>query len=181
MPQDTLIDISKDIQQLIIEGVQTLPVSVGATMILIGLFTANYAMLFFLIGFLLITPGITWLLNKFVAPLSDKFTIPQKTMCHINSTIGTRADPSRSLIITEWFAMTLFFFGYMIMNASKLITKDPNEDPASTESGSPDNNFAGMVSTRKTQAIVSILSIIIVLWHALAAGSGDGGSGGPAG
>ena len=180
MSQDTLINIIKDVQQLIREGIQTLPVSIGATMIVIGLFTANYAMLFFLIGFLMITPGIAWLLNTFVAPLSEiseKFKIKQNDLCNINFKLLsdiTQTDSDKKIIISEWLAMSLFFFGYMIMNAVKLISKDPNEDPVSSESGSPDNNFAGMVSTRKTQAIVSIVSVLIVfcgiVYYRLSAG-----------
>ena len=114
MSQDTLINIIKDVQQLIREGIQTLPVSIGATMIVIGLFTANYALLFFLIGCLMITPGIAWLLNTFVAPLSEiseKFKIKQNDLCNINFKLPSdikQPDSDKQIIISEWLAMSLF-------------------------------------------------------------------------
>ena len=60
---DSLKDILSDIKLLFTNGLRLFPLSIASTMLFIGLFTANYAMLFFLVGFLILSPGVVKLIN----------------------------------------------------------------------------------------------------------------------
>ena len=53
----------RDIRFFMYGGMNSLPLTIGGTMLILGLFTANYAMLFYLLGFLIITPVKLWLYN----------------------------------------------------------------------------------------------------------------------
>ena len=44
---DRLLDILKDMQVFVYGSIANLPLCIGSTMLLFGLFTCNYAMLFF--------------------------------------------------------------------------------------------------------------------------------------
>ena len=54
----------REIRLLMYGGMITLPLTIGGTMTILGLFTANYAMLFFLLGFLIITPILSYICNS---------------------------------------------------------------------------------------------------------------------
>ena len=60
---DSLKTIIEDINVFIIGGIRSMPHTISGTMLLLGLFTANYAMLFFLLGFLVLTPIAQSILN----------------------------------------------------------------------------------------------------------------------
>ena len=51
---DTLKGIISDLHVFLYGGFRSLPLVMGGTMLILGLFTANYAILFLLLGFLLI-------------------------------------------------------------------------------------------------------------------------------
>jgi hypothetical protein len=56
--ETTLKDIMSDVKFFLKGGVTTLPLTIGGSMLIIGLFTSNYAMLFFLLGFLFAAPFV---------------------------------------------------------------------------------------------------------------------------
>ena len=53
---NTLVDVMSDIRNFMYGGMVSLPVTIAGTMLILGLFTGNYAFLFFLLGFLVVTP-----------------------------------------------------------------------------------------------------------------------------
>ena len=155
-------------------GMNSLPLTIGGTMLILGLFTANYAMLFFLLGFLIITPVTLWLYNilldKTVKSLliliirllsfgqldTEYITSILKTtvksdVCKINIPYKTELNSSESEPESStWVAMITFFIGYILKNAIELYSRE-----------SSDVDIKSKVNNRKFQAIVSICSIII--------------------
>ena len=164
----------RDIRFFMYGGMNSLPLTIGGTMLILGLFTANYAMLFFLLGFLIITPVTLWLYNilldKTVKSLliliirllsfgqldTEYITSILKTtvksdVCKINIPYKTELNSSESEPESStWVAMITFFIGYILKNAIELYNRE-----------SSDVDVNSKVNNRKFQAIVSICSIII--------------------
>ena len=164
----------RDIRFFMYGGMNSLPLTIGGTMLILGLFTANYAMLFFLLGFLIITPVTLWLYNilldKTVKSLliliirllsfgqldTEYITSILKTtvksdVCKINIPYKTELNSSESEPESStWVAMIAFFIGYILKNAIELYSRE-----------SSDVDVNSKVNNRKFQAIVSICSIII--------------------
>jgi len=156
--ETTLKDIISDIKFFIKDGISTLPVTIGGTMLIMGLFTSNYAMLFFLVGFLLAAPFLAFAINKLVGLTgTDLFNVAAADICLVSNpftTMNSKGTLPETVIVSEWLAMILFFFGYMGFNAVQLLYK---ESDVTAESD------ASKVSTRKTQAFLSLLAILFVL------------------
>jgi len=64
--QDTLNAKIADLKVFLYGGLRSLPFTLGGTMLMIGLFTSNYAILFFLIGLLLVAPLGSWVVNRII-------------------------------------------------------------------------------------------------------------------
>jgi hypothetical protein len=154
-------------------GMNSLPLTIGGTMLILGLFTANYAMLFFLLGFLIITPITLWLYNILLdktvkslliliirllsfGQLDTEYitSILKNTLkpdiCKINIPYKTELNNVDSEGSSTWVAMITFFIGYILKNAIELYSRE-----------SSDVDMNSKVNNRKFQAIVSICSIII--------------------
>jgi len=122
----TLQDIVADIRTFMYGGMRTLPITLAGTMTILGLFTANYAFLFFLIGFLLLTPiashGLNLLFIKFGG---ESLNVQSSDICKINVPYDTiksgKFATNKELIgSSAWIAMTSFFIGYVFTNAFNL-------------------------------------------------------------
>ena len=70
---ESLKDVLNNIKGFLYGGLAHLPLSIGATMLILGLFTGNYAMLFFLVGFLIIAPFAAFLLNWLITIIPDNW------------------------------------------------------------------------------------------------------------
>ena len=66
---DTLKGIISDLHVFLYGGFRSLPLVMGGTMLILGLFTANYAMIFLLVGFLVLSPIGAAIIN-FIIPVS---------------------------------------------------------------------------------------------------------------
>lgn len=66
--QDTLKGIISDLHVFLYGGFRSLPLVMGGTMLILGLFTANYAILFLLFGFIVLSPIGAAIIN-FIIPL----------------------------------------------------------------------------------------------------------------
>jgi len=64
--QDTLNAKIADLHVFLYGGLRSLPFALGGTMLIIGLFTSNYAVLFFLIGLLIVAPLGSWIVNRII-------------------------------------------------------------------------------------------------------------------
>ena len=162
---DRLLDILKDMQVFVYGSIANLPLCLGATMLLFGLFTCNYAMLFFLIGFLLATPLIATAGNTLAEFLKmDMFAVNKSDMCGISTEFRTTpiaTGAKEYVIISNWFAMMLFFGGYIFMNAVQMVTK-PEEVDKNVKDVATDST-ANKVFNRISQASSSIALITLLL------------------
>jgi hypothetical protein len=172
---DSLKDILSDIKLLFTNGLRLFPLSIASTMLFIGLFTANYAMLFFLIGFLILSPGVVWFINFATEFIYNKtgwttpYIIRDTSLCRIaipfttlNQNNKPEAGIPETVVISKWLGMTLFFFGYIIMNGVKFCLKEPLKDelPGLKESS---ESFDSKVLTRKMQGSLSVIASALLL------------------
>ena len=171
MESDTLINIIEDIKVFIYGGIQTLPLTLGGTLLILGLFTANYAILFFLIGYLIATPIVAWGFNSLISAIINKMESKPKIFHIFSADVCKVYKPSESAkqegevsVVSEWMAMISFFTGYMINNALYLYNRD-NTDVINTISSDPNvqPNLDTKILNRKSHAAMSIITSIIIL------------------
>jgi len=174
---DSLKGVLSDIRTFMYGGVATLPVTIAGTMLILGLCTANYAMLFFLIGYLIGVPLIGFGLNFGLQNLLNinffkggviynKFKAKQGDQCGIVLDYSENPKNDDVVITSIWMSMVTFFIGYLLTNAYQLYSRETedstiriNQKPATDRDPTPDLNKK--VTNRKTQAIIAIISIIV--------------------
>jgi len=156
---DSLRGIISDLHVFLYGGMRTLPITLAGAMVILGLFTANYAMMFFLAGFMIATPIASGILNKIADYLVatfdlDMFKAKTSDICKVVIPYSTMTNPSKventSIFCTTSYAMICFFLGYMLTNAIALY-KQPVEDGADPTK----------VSNRTSHAVLAIASIIV--------------------
>lgn len=156
---DSLRGIISDLHVFLYGGMRTLPITLAGTMVILGLFTANYAMMFFLVGFMIATPSLSAVLNAIIDAAATAFNIDwfrTKTsdVCNVVIPYSTLDKPSKVVDVNTLcptsYAMICFFLGYILTNAVELYRRgtDPKAD-------------AAKVSKRKSHAILSIMSILV--------------------
>jgi len=179
---DSLRDIISDIRIFLYGGILTLPLTIAGTLSILGLFTANYAILFFLVGYLVLTPGVAVCLNAvgdaifsyisynpFKAKFGDicKVVIPfsQLPIGSANSTTNSKGS-GETIISSSWVAMVAFFIGYIFTNGLELYNR---ESPATTltVTSTDASDLDKKVTNRKTQAIIAMISTLVFALIAL--------------
>lgn len=156
---DSLKDIISDIRVFLYGGARTLPLTLAGTMLVLGLFTANYAILFFLVGFLILAPFGAWIINFALGMIFTGKTFRARTsdICKVTVPFSTLNAPSSveedTVISSAWMAMIAFFVGYIFSNAIELYSR---ESPSTTES-----DVESKIGNRKTQAIIAMASIVV--------------------
>jgi hypothetical protein len=160
---ESLKGIISDIHVFLYGGILTLPLTIAGTMLILGLFTANYAILFFLLGYLILAPSTAQLLNFIAGGIFEgkgynPFRATTTDICRVNipyTTLKNAVGKSDETVISSpWVAMISFFIGYIFTNAIKLYSR---ESPDTSISSSIESK----VESRKTQAMVAMGSIII--------------------
>lgn len=163
---DTLQGILSDARVFLYSGAQTLPLTLGGTMLLLGLFTAHYAMLFFLVGYLVAVPLFNYGLNQVLtALLPDSPYLKARTgdVCSLVIPFGTSTSAtSGTHVVSQWMAMVSFFFGYFLRNSIKLMMRESEPTGAVEVSEKEVKEVERKASYRKTQALVSLLSVLVV-------------------
>lgn len=198
--QDTLRGIISDLHVFLYGGLRSLPLVLGGTMLILGLFTSNYAILFFLVGFLIAAPLATWVVNRFIPILFNAgwyiayyislmfgkgisppgewtemsyFKAPVGDVCKLVIPYLTKNDGQPEVVISsEWMAMVSFFIGYVICNALQLYNTDMSNSASINSANAPDTKMKEQ--KRKGQAMVALISIslfaLIVLYFRLTKG-----------
>lgn len=163
---DSLKDTLADIHVFLYGGMTVLPLTIGGTMLIIGLFTANYAMLFFLIGFLVLSPLFATLFDyTFTAVLPDSWIkVIASDICKLNIPFTTLQNPAgkgstESVVCSPWLAMITFFLGYILHNSIQLY-KRPSVDPSLTVNTTKKTDKK--VVHRTSQSLLSMISIVII-------------------
>jgi hypothetical protein len=162
---DSLKDIISDIRVFLYGGVQTLPLTIAGTLSILGLFTANYAILFFLLGYLVLTPLASTILNYIGTSIGDKlFKAKSSDICKLVIPYSTLKSPvgteDVNVVSSSWVAMISFFVGYIFTNALQLFNREAVDTniTVTTDSASDLNT---MVTNRKSQAVIAMASTII--------------------
>jgi hypothetical protein len=149
---DSLRTVINDIKVFFYGGLTTLPLSIAGTMLIIGMFTANYAMIFFLCGYLIFVPGIVLIVNMIMKAFDYSST--RSSNCGIVipfTTLRGTASSSYNDGISYWLPMITFFIGYMLHNSISLYLMNFSNDSANPES----------VKNRKMLACISFATIIV--------------------
>lgn len=164
---DSLKDIISDIRVFLYGGISTLPLTIAGTLSILGLFTANYAILFFLLGFLIIAPLGASIINLIGGALFGGFGIfKAKTgeVCKVVIPYTTLQNPigisEGAVISSSWVAMITFFIGYLFTNGLELYKRE-SDDTTITVTSTSASDLNTMVTNRKSQAIIAMASIIV--------------------
>ena len=170
---DSLKGIISDIKVFILGGIRSLPLSIAATMLILGLFTANYSMLFFLLGYLIGIPVLIYLLNMVLnIDFVKQYIYTRATdVCNLQNPFKTDffelSETSDSDVFSTWFAMITFFIGYISANAFELYNYVTPDIPKDITDTATVNDLKSTISAkqqkRKTQSIVAFVCIAIVL------------------
>lgn len=169
---ESLKDIISDIRVFLYGGIVTLPLTIAGTLSIIGLFTANYAIMFFLLGFLILAPLTATIFDMFLSALFEgksfnpfkaktgdvcKVVIPYSTKIADKTVIS---DNNVSVISTNWMAMVSFFIGYIFTNGLELYNREAVDTTINITSTSA-SDLNTMITNRKSQAIIAMISVII--------------------
>lgn len=166
----SIFNILSDIRDFLMGGVRAFPTAFAATALFLGLFTANYAMLFFLLGLLIITPLVNMFFNNLIlGPIFGKIykggPLPAwaqgsgKAICNLTlpdgSSPGSYMMEQPGQIISNWLALTVFIIGYLMTNAIS-IYQYPVEYPANA-SDDTKKQTDEKVSLRRSKALTAML------------------------
>jgi hypothetical protein len=183
-----LFTIATDIQYFLVTGLKTLPLTIGGTLLIIGLTVANYSMLFFLVGYLLAVPVIAFLFNVLMSMIKNDdnpdwlksiwpilYSGKDKTVCNVVGGVdGITKTDGFDNTVSYWVAMTGFLLGYLITNAMTLYRKetlyppvnvDPNtttEEQAKAQAAAKDRADAG-AANRKSQTLMAIIILSLLI------------------
>jgi len=163
---DSLKNMVSDIRVFLYGGLQTFPLTIAGTLTILGLFTANYAILFFLIGFLILVPLSAIILNFALTSILPPYLFKAKTgdICNLVNPFTTLKNPigseDASVVSSSWVAMTAFFIGYLITNALQLYNRESSDNTITIKSTSS-SDLNTQVTNRKTQAIIAVLSVAV--------------------
>ena len=176
MDSFNLRGIISDIRIFLYGGILTLPLTIAGTLSILGLFTANYAILFFLIGYLLLTPLVAFGLNtgldaifsgKSFNPFKAKFGDICKVVIPFSQLpIGSGTTSDATIISSTWVAMVAFFIGYIFTNGLELYNREAPADTLTVTSTSA-SDLDKKVTNRRTQAIIAMISTIVFALIAL--------------
>jgi hypothetical protein len=171
----TLFTMVSDIRYFMYAGFQNLPLSIAGIMIAIGCLTANYGMLFFSIGYLVLFPAILFAFNQipFLNQITDAAACDLIPSTDFGNEIARKGN---SQGIGYWIPMTFFFIGYIMMNAYSMYAlpvvlpekdiRDPNVSDMD-ESGKPIDVSKGLgnrtSNTGMAMVVITLLAILCIV------------------
>lgn len=168
MSTPTLSTILGDIKSFLVGGFINLPLTIVGTLLILSLMTANYAMLFMVIGILVGVPALWFVMHMLAEFVGMSLNMPalfsiKKT--DLSSLIGPypiRQVTEGAVYTTAsmWSGMMMFILGYLLYNAIDLYRIE-TVYPANMSETTKKMIDEG-TSNRKSQAIVSILVITII-------------------
>jgi uncharacterized membrane protein len=164
-------NLFSDIRTFLYGGLNTLPLTLAGTFLLVGLMTANYAFLFFLVGFLVLVPLSQVLINNLLGLAFDYFEIPSSLfkisdhdLCnlvlpvHLFDSLSQPRGSHKNLVAVVpglYTSMIIFFFSYLMTNAISIYRREAGERANSAK-----------VNHRKNQMLTSaiIIGIFSILY-----------------
>jgi len=178
--KSNLFTVASDIRYFLRTGLKTLPLTIGGVMLLVGMLTANYGMLFFVSGMFVLAPLAAFLFNFLISAMFDRtglvaavlgsvgsgmeinastravlFSAKDKNVCNV---VGKwdGVDQDRATIdmsVSYWATMSFFFIGYMFTNAVLLYLEPanyPTSDSAIASKDSADPDAWGKADAGRT-------------------------------
>jgi len=173
-----LFTVISDIRYFLLTGIKTLPLTIGGTLLIVGLMTANYPMLFFCGGLLVLLPATTFLVNTVFSFFSHyiPMTGMDRNVCNVVTAYDgiDRIAPQVNrqfvdVFTSYWITMTSFFIGYLSYNAFSLYTKEGRTTSGTIDAnGNPTDPVAKTkretgIANRKSQATLAWASLAILL------------------
>ena len=177
---ESILTLAGDMKAFLNAGVANLPLTVVGASFIISLMTANYALLFMVLGMFVITP-----IAFFFGDLGFKIIFETISRYMFDTSSVTATNPSdlcdliqpfpvyaiakggvNHTLGTYWMAMTIFFIAYVMSNAVSLLQKTTGEPQLATDA------VLKMISTgsinRSSQAVLamimmSIIAIVVIL------------------
>jgi len=147
--EGSLMAIINDIKVFFYSGIQTLPLTMGGTLLVLGFGTANYAMFSLLLGYLVLVPAFVTGFNYLFAG-TDSLQGPG---CGIIPGAGTYRS-----IISLWVSMVYFFLGYIGTNAYMIYKLDPADDANSDKTTLRMSQCTmGMIAIAVTMVVIGII------------------------
>lgn len=167
-----------DFRSFLYGGIRTLPMTMASFMLVIGLLTANYAYLFFLVGLFLAVPFLYFCANSFFDVVLSFVSADswfrglcmgkQSDLCGVilpfatgrPGGVGVGAGAGGGVynaVPTLWMSMFVFFIGYLFFNALDLARRPEDASTAPTPSAA-----ATAYGNRMSQAAVALFTIGVV-------------------
>lgn len=167
-PLTSIASVIGDIRSFFFAGFQTFPLTLAGAMLIIGLMTANYALLFFLIGMLIGVPVLVSVFNAGVELIGQGvfgsmawFEASSTDICQLAIPFGRRVGPKTTTdAASNWTAMTAFFIGYVITNAIAILNIKSVEISGATDVEKA--RVRAGEGNRRSQAIMAILSSAVL-------------------
>ena len=154
-----LTTVASDIRYFIVTGLETLPLTIAGTFLIIGFFVGNYAMLFFLVGYLMAVPSLAFVIN-FLCPKVFILGGKDADVCNVItgfSIPGSKRE-TQDMVVSYWMAMVSFFIGYVLHNSYSLYAKpSPSINPKDPQSGA---RVSAGVALRQSQSITAMALIV---------------------
>jgi hypothetical protein len=167
---------ASDIKSFLMAGYLNLPLALAGTMLILGLLSANYAILFLLFGFLIVTPVVSTASNmifdllislfgslspSFGATLSSLLQANRTDMCDLIIPFPSSASSKQSTsVTTTWMSMVTFVLAYLLFNAIELLNRTPEYPPMATDDDKKQIDQGA--SLRVSQAMMSIIMIVVL-------------------
>lgn len=170
---DTLVNVISDLRTFLYGGMNTLPLTLAGTFLIFGLFSANYAILFFLAGYLLLVPisvnlvinPLLYLLVGFIPALKSIFESKGGDICGLSipfRTLQNKASNESMVGVSTWTSMIFFLIGYIATNSITLLNRKSPQNSFTLTTSKESDTIADKSSNRTTQSIISIATIVIV-------------------
>jgi len=160
-----LFTIASDLRYFLLTGLETLPLTLGGTLLLIGLFSANYPMIFFLVGYLVVVPLITLILNVIGSGLgiATPYTLGGKDddVCNVITRYGASDRVKNDMLVSNWMTMVSFFVGYVFMNGYSLYNYELPKQPSLNDKNSQ-AHLAEQLGRRKAYTMTSMILTIVL-------------------
>lgn len=168
--EGTLKDILSDIRAFLYGGTITFPITIAGTLLILGLFTANYAIIFFLIGYLLLAPTSAWIFDfalKYLVEMTGTtlFNTKRGDVCKVFIPFQTVKNPTKmedsTVVISQWVALVSFFIGYMFKNALELYNREPIDNTLTVTTSETSDIKENKTMRRTSQSMIALISIVI--------------------
>ena len=167
-PGPTLLTMIGDIKSFFVGGFQNMPLAIAGTLLIVSLMTANYSMLFMVLGVLVGVPALWFILHmlgEFVGKWTESswFSVNKSDLSLLMYPYPVKANADGRVFTgaSMWAGMTMFIFGYLLYNAVDLYAYE-SKVPAIVSESTKKTLEEG-TSNRKSQAIVSITILTILI------------------